>query len=64
MLILSEEQVRESLALDEAITALQQMFARDYSATAQMPLRTQMESFAGSTCLVMPVVTAPFPGQW
>ena len=62
MLILSEEQVRESLDLDEAITALQQMFTRDYSATAQMPLRTQMESFAGSTCLVMPCSDSAIPG--
>lgn len=62
MIILSEEQVRESLGLDEAVTALQQMFGRDYAATAQMPLRTQMESFPGSTCLVMPCSDSAVPG--
>jgi alanine dehydrogenase len=62
MLILSEEQVRESLDLDEAVVALEEMFARDYAKTVQMPLRTQMQAFPESTCLVMPCSDSALPG--
>src|SRR5437868_11672253 len=62
MLILSEEQVRERLGLDEVVASLQEMFSRDYAKTAQMPLRTQMQSSAGSTCLIMPCSDSALPG--
>jgi ornithine cyclodeaminase/alanine dehydrogenase-like protein (mu-crystallin family) len=54
MLILSEEQVRQNLEIDELVAALERMFRRNYEATAIVPLRTQMKAFDGATCLVMP----------
>lgn len=61
MLILSEEQVRERLDLDEALAALEKMFGRDYAKTVQMPLRAQMQTFSDSTCLVMPCSDSALP---
>jgi ornithine cyclodeaminase len=62
MLVLSDEQVRKNLDLDEAVAALQSMFARDYAKTSQMPLRTQMAASPGMTCLVMPCSDEAIPG--
>jgi ornithine cyclodeaminase/alanine dehydrogenase-like protein (mu-crystallin family) len=62
MLILSEEQVQERLNLDEVMASLQDMFSRNYTNTAQMPVRTHMQAFAGSTCLVMPCSDSALPG--
>lgn len=62
MLILSEEQVQEALDLDAALAVLEKMFRRDYGKTVQMPLRTQMQIFSDSTCLVMPCSDSALPG--
>lgn len=62
MLILSEEQVQEVLDLDDALAVLEKMFRRDYAKTVQMPLRTQMQIFSDSTCLVMPCSDSALPG--
>ncbi len=61
MLILSEEQVREKLGLDEVVASLEKMFSREYAKTATVPLRTQMKAFGGSTCLVMPCSDTAIP---
>jgi ornithine cyclodeaminase/alanine dehydrogenase-like protein (mu-crystallin family) len=61
MLILSEEQVRERLSLDEVVASLEAMFSRDYTKTGQMPLRTQMQTVAGSTFLIMPCSDSALP---
>jgi ornithine cyclodeaminase/alanine dehydrogenase-like protein (mu-crystallin family) len=62
MFILSEEQVQEALDLDEAVVVLEKMFRRDYAKTVEMPLRTQMQIFSDSTCLVMPCSDSALPG--
>lgn len=62
MLILSEDQVRQNLEIDELVKSLEQMFRRDFWATAIAPLRTQMQVFSGSTCLVMPCSDRALPG--
>lgn len=62
MLILSEEEVQERLSLDEVMASLEEMFSRDYTKTAQMPVRTNMQAFAGSTYLVMPCSDSALPG--
>jgi ornithine cyclodeaminase/alanine dehydrogenase-like protein (mu-crystallin family) len=54
MQILSEEQVRRNLEIDELVLALERMFRRNYEATAIVPLRTRIKAFDGTTCLVMP----------
>ena len=61
MLILSEEQVRERLSIDEVVASLEKMFGRDYGKTANIPLRTTMQAFGGSTCLVMPCSDSALP---
>jgi alanine dehydrogenase len=61
MLILSEEQVRERLSIDEVVSSLEKMFGRDYGKTANIPLRTTMQAFGGSTCLVMPCSDSALP---
>lgn len=62
MLILSEEQVRERLSVDEVVSSLEKMFGRDYRKTANIPLRTTMQAFGGSTCLFMPCSDSALPG--
>jgi ornithine cyclodeaminase len=62
MLVLSEEEVQRRLSLDEVMASLEEMFSRDYTKTAQMPVRTHMQAFAGSTCLVMPCSDSALPG--
>jgi len=62
MLILSEEEVQGRLSLDEVMASLEQMFSRDYTKTAQMPVRTRMQPFAGLTYLVMPCSDSALPG--
>jgi ornithine cyclodeaminase/alanine dehydrogenase-like protein (mu-crystallin family) len=61
MLILSEEQVRERLSIDEVVASLEKMFGREYGKTANIPLRTTMQAFGGSTCLVMPCSDSALP---
>lgn len=61
MLILSEEQVRERLSVDEVVSSLEKMFRRDYRKTANIPLRTTMQAFGGSTCLFMPCSDSALP---
>ncbi len=61
MLILSEEQVRERLSIDEVVSCLEKMFRREYGKTANIPLRTTMQTFGGSTCLVMPCSDSALP---
>ncbi|HEV2991056.1 MAG TPA: ornithine cyclodeaminase family protein [Candidatus Angelobacter sp.] len=53
MHFLSDDQVRQSIEPDEIIEALRNAFARDFRATLQMPVRTQIE-LAGSILLLMP----------
>ena len=61
MLILSEEQVRERLSIDEVVSSLEKMFGREYGKTANIPLRTTMQAFGGSTCLIMPCSDSALP---
>lgn len=61
MLILSEKQVREKLSLDDVVSSLEKMFGRDYGKTANIPLRTTMQAFGGSTCLIMPCSDSALP---
>jgi alanine dehydrogenase len=53
MRFLSDDQVRQSVQPDEIVAALRNAFARDFHATLQMPVRTQIE-LAGSILLLMP----------
>ena len=53
MRFLSDDQVRQSIEPDEIIEALRNAYARDFRATLQMPVRTQIE-LAGSILLLMP----------
>ncbi len=49
----SDEQIRQSIKPGEIIDAIRNAFARDFHATLQMPVRTQIE-LAGSVLLLMP----------
>lgn len=62
MFTLSEEQVRRNLGIDELLLALEQMFRRDYQATAILPQRIQMQIADGTTCLIMPSSDPAIPG--
>ena len=62
MLTLSEDQVRQSLGIDEMLLALEQMFRRDYASTAILPQRVQMQMPTASTCLIMPCSDRAIPG--
>jgi ornithine cyclodeaminase/alanine dehydrogenase-like protein (mu-crystallin family) len=62
MLVLSEDQVRQNLDIDELLPVLEQMFRRDYETTAVVPQRTQMQVASGSTCLIMPCSDSAMPG--
>jgi alanine dehydrogenase len=53
MLVISEEQVRSSAKISEVIRAVRDAFARDFRATLQMPVRTQVD-LGGSVLLLMP----------
>lgn len=51
--VISEEQVRASAEIGEVIRALREAFARDFRATLQMPVRTQLD-LGSSVLLLMP----------
>jgi len=53
MLILSEQQVQELAVADEVIAALREAFARDFSSTLRMPIRSSMD-LHGAVLLLMP----------
>lgn len=62
MVILSEEQVKKRLGIEEAVSSLEEMFKRDYAKTADIPMRIQMQGLGGSTFLVMPCSDGGVPG--
>lgn len=51
--LISEEQVRASAKIGEVIRAVREAFARDFRATLQMPVRTQLD-LGSSVLLLMP----------
>lgn len=51
--LISENQVRTSTKIDEVIRAVSEAFARDFRATLQMPVRTQLD-LGRSVLLLMP----------
>jgi ornithine cyclodeaminase/alanine dehydrogenase-like protein (mu-crystallin family) len=51
--VISENQVRASAKINEVIHAVRQAFARDFRATLQMPVRTQLD-LGSSVLLLMP----------
>src|SRR5215467_2515969 len=53
-MFLSEDQVRQLAHADEVITAIRAAFARDYSTTLRMPVRTSMDLAEGGLLLLMP----------
>src|SRR5437588_12375502 len=53
MHFLSEAQVRQSLHIEELVSAIHEAFARDFHATLRMPVRTQVD-LGGSILLLMP----------
>src|SRR5579859_2365014 len=53
MLLLSEEQVRGLVKADKVIAALRAAFARDFSSTLRMPVRTSLQ-LDGAILLIMP----------
>lgn len=53
MQFFSEEQVRESIKVDEAIAAIRAAFARDFYSTLRMPVRTCLD-LAEGVLLLMP----------
>jgi ornithine cyclodeaminase/alanine dehydrogenase-like protein (mu-crystallin family) len=54
MLFFSEQQVRELADADTVISSIRAAFARDFSATLRMPVRTTLELSNGSVMLLMP----------
>jgi ornithine cyclodeaminase/alanine dehydrogenase-like protein (mu-crystallin family) len=54
MRVLNEKQVRELMDVDEVIRAIRAAFARDFSATLRMPVRTSMELAGSAVLLLMP----------
>src|SRR5262249_43578990 len=54
MLVLTDDQVRQLADVGEVISAIREAFARDYSATLRMPVRTSFELAGGAVWLVMP----------
>jgi ornithine cyclodeaminase/alanine dehydrogenase-like protein (mu-crystallin family) len=53
MLLFSEDQFRRIVKIDDVISAIRATFARDFSLTARMPVRTSME-LNGAVLLLMP----------
>lgn len=53
MLFLTDEQVRQSIRPDEAISAIRAAFSRDFQQTLRMPVRTRVDLLEG-VLLVMP----------
>jgi ornithine cyclodeaminase/alanine dehydrogenase-like protein (mu-crystallin family) len=51
---LTEEQVRELLCVDDVIAALRSAFARDFSSTLRMPVRSSLQLAGGAVLLLMP----------
>jgi ornithine cyclodeaminase/alanine dehydrogenase-like protein (mu-crystallin family) len=51
---LSDDQVRQLANVGEVISAIRAAFARDYSATLRMPVRTSLELADGAILLLMP----------
>jgi alanine dehydrogenase len=51
---LTELQVRRLANVDQVIASIREAFARDYSATLRMPVRTCLELADGSVLLLMP----------
>ena len=51
---LTEEQVRELLCVDDVIAAIRSAFARDFSSTLRMPVRSSLELAGGAVLLLMP----------
>ncbi|HMF92285.1 MAG TPA: ornithine cyclodeaminase family protein [Candidatus Angelobacter sp.] len=54
MLVLTDDQVRQLADVGEVISAIREAFARDYSATLRMPVRTSLELAGGAVLLLMP----------
>ncbi len=54
MLLLSEQQVRQLADADEVIHAIRVAFARDFSTTLRMPVRTSLPLADGGVLLLMP----------
>jgi ornithine cyclodeaminase/alanine dehydrogenase-like protein (mu-crystallin family) len=54
MLDLTEDQVYKLADVDQVISAIRAAFARDYSATLRMPVRTSLELAGGAVLLLMP----------
>jgi len=53
MLLFSEDQFRRMVKVDDAIAAIRATFARDFSLTARMPVRSSLE-LNGAVLLLMP----------
>ncbi len=54
MLLLSEQQVRKLADVDEVIHVLREAFARDFTQTLRMPVRTSLPLRDGGVLLLMP----------
>lgn len=54
MLLLSEQQVRQLADADEVIRAIRGAFARDFTTTLRMPVRTSLPLEDGGVLLLMP----------
>ena len=54
MLLFSEQQVRELAGVDEVIRAIRAAFARDFTKTLHMPVRTSLTLEEGGVLLLMP----------
>ena len=51
---LTEDQVRQLLRVDDVIAAIRSAFARDFSSTLRMPVRSSLELAGGAVLLLMP----------